>query len=228
MIRWQHPEYGLIPPLQFIPVAESCGLIVEIGRWVLREACSQALEWRSAGLDLPSIAVNVSATEIHQDGFIQGVEEILADVDLSGTYLEMEITERVLMDDAIDMARGLRDLRQMGIRVAIDDFGTGYSGLSYLNRFPINTLKIDRSFIQELSAGSNDAAILNAIIAMGKSLNYLVVAEGIETEAQKDCLQDMNCAEGQGFLFSRPLPAPQVSHLLRAGAHHKPDPTLAD
>lgn len=214
LIRWQDPEHGLIPPLQFIPLAESCGLIVEIGRWVLREACKQALTWQTEGLDLQCIAVNVSATEMHHEGFIDGIREVLAETGLSGRFLEMEITERVLMDHAEETAAILRDLKEMGIHMAIDDFGTGYSSLSYLHRFAIDTLKIDRSFIQELSAESNDSAIVTAIIAMAKSLNFLVVAEGIETEAQKKYLKTLNCTDGQGYLFSRPLPAAQISHLL--------------
>jgi diguanylate cyclase (GGDEF)-like protein/PAS domain S-box-containing protein len=214
LIRWQHPEHGLVPPMQFIPVAESCGLIVEIGRWVLREACMQALAWQTAGLEIPRVAVNVSATEMHHEGFIDGVREVLAESGLPGRFLEMEITERVLMDHAEGMASIFKDLKEMGIHLAIDDFGTGYSSLSYLHRFAVEILKIDRSFIQELGADSNDSAIVTAIIAMAKSLNFLVVAEGIETEAQKNYLETLHCTDGQGYLFSRPLPAAQISHLL--------------
>jgi len=217
LIRWQHPESGLIPPVQFIPIAERCGLIVEIGRWVLREACTQAFAWQPPGLHLPSISVNVSAIEVHHEGFIQGVREILAETGLSGQSLELEITEHVLMDKAEKTAVILQELKELGVRLAIDDFGIGYSGLSSLQRFPVDILKIDRSFIQQLTDYSTDSAVVTAIISMAKSLNYRVVAEGIETQVQMDYLNTLHCAEGQGFLFSRPLPAAQISDVLRTG-----------
>ena len=216
LIRWQHPN-GLVPPMQFIPVAESCGLIVEIGRWVLREACTQAFAWQTAGLYLPSIAINVCAIEVHHEGYIQGVRDMLAATGLPAQYLELEITERALMDKTEGTAAIFRELKEMGVRLSLDDFGIGYSSLSALHRFPLDILKIDRSFIQQLTANPSDSAIVNAIIAMAKSLNYVVVAEGIETQAQMDYLNTLHCSEGQGFLFSRPLPAAQISHLLQIG-----------
>jgi EAL domain-containing protein (putative c-di-GMP-specific phosphodiesterase class I) len=215
LIRWQHPEFGLILPMHFIPVAESCGLIVPIGRWVLREACMQALAWQKANLELPHVAVNISATEMHNDGFTNGVREVLAETGLPGRFLEMEITERVLMDQPEEALLILRELREMGINITINALGVRYSSLSYLRRFAVDILKIDRSFIQELGSKSNDSAIVTALITMAKSLNLLVVAEGIETEAQKNCLEVLHCPEGQGYFFGRPVLPEQIAHRLK-------------
>ena len=217
LIRWQQPGRGLVPPAQFVPIAEDSGLILPIGRWVLREACRQARSWQDAGLPRLPIAVNVSAVEFRDKGFVEGVRTTLSETGLEGRYLELEVTEGVLMDDAESTASVLRELKMMGVHLAVDDFGTGYSSLSYLRRFPIDVLKIDRSFVNQITADPDDSAIVNAIINMGQSLKHLVVAEGIETQLQRAYLQTQSCAEGQGYLFSRPLAAAQFAQLLQSG-----------
>jgi diguanylate cyclase (GGDEF)-like protein/PAS domain S-box-containing protein len=217
LVRWQQPERGLVPPSQFVPIAEDCGLILQIGRWVLREACRQTRAWQDAGLPPLPISVNVSAVEFRDKGFVQGVRTILAETGLEARYLELELTERVLMDDAESTASVLQELKMMGVHLSVDDFGTGYSSLSYLRQFPIDVLKIDKSFIHQITADPDDSTIVSAIINMGKSLKHLVVAEGIETQLQRAYLQTQQCAEGQGYLFSRPLAAAQFAQLLQSG-----------
>lgn len=217
LIRWQQTGQGLVPPSQFVPIAEECGLIVPIGRWVLREACRQARAWQDAALPLLRISVNVSAVEFRDKDFIKGVRTILAETGLAARYLELELTERVLMQDIGSTVSRLQQLKVMGIHLAVDDFGTGFSSLSYLRQFPINVLKIDQSFVHEITSDPSDSAIVSAIINMGQSLKHIVVAEGIETQAQKRYLQTLRCVEGQGFLFSRPLPATQFAQLLQTG-----------
>jgi diguanylate cyclase (GGDEF)-like protein/PAS domain S-box-containing protein len=217
LVRWQQPDRGLIPPAQFVPIAEDCGLIVKIGRWVLREACRQGRAWQDAGLPPLPIAVNVSAVEFRHKDFVESVRTILSETGLEARYLELEVTEGVLMDDAESTASILRELKMMGVHLAVDHFGTGYSSLSYLRQFPIDVLKIDRSFVNQITADPDDSTIVNAIINMGKSLKHLVVAEGIETQLQRAYLQTQSCAEGQGYLFSRPLAAAQFAQLLQSG-----------
>ncbi|MGD0404045.1 MAG: EAL domain-containing protein [Candidatus Acidiferrales bacterium] len=217
LIRWRQPEQGLVPPADFIPIAEECGLIVQIGRWALREACTQARAWQHAGLPVVPLAVNVSAVEFRNKAFVAGVRDILAETGLEAKNLELELTEGVLMDDAKSTVRVLDDLKKMGICLAVDDFGTGYSSLSYLRQFPIDVLKIDRSFIHQITSNHDDSMIIGAIVSMGRSLKHLVVAEGIETQEQRAFLQAQHCAEGQGYLFSRPLDAAQFAHLLSSG-----------
>ncbi len=217
LIRWQRPDRGLVPPGQFVPVAEDSGLILPIGRWVLREACRQARAWQDAGLASVSIAVNVSAAEFRQKDFVESIQTILKETGLEARYLELELTESVLMNNAKFTASVLQKVKAMGIHLAIDDFGTGYSSLSYLREFPIDILKIDRSFVNQITSDSEESTIVNAIVSMGKSLKHLVVAEGIETNEQKSYLQAHHCEEGQGYLFSRPLPAAQFAVLLHEG-----------
>src|SRR5467141_2125957 len=217
LIRWQQPDRGLLSPSQFVPIAEDCGLIVQIGRWVLREACRQPRAWQKAGLPLMPIAVNVSAVEFRDKGFVYGVQAILRETGLEARYLELELTESVLMEDAEATVSVLQELKMMGVHLAVDDFGTGYSSLSYLRQFPIDVLKIDQSFVHQITADPDDSSIVSAIIHMGKSLKYLVIAEGIETREQRTYLQTQLCAEGQGYLFSRPLAAAQFAHLLQMG-----------
>jgi diguanylate cyclase (GGDEF)-like protein/PAS domain S-box-containing protein len=217
LIRWQQSDRGLVPPSQFVPIAEDCGLIIQIGRWVLREACRQARAWQDAGLRPLPIAVNVSAVEFRDKSFVEGVRTTLAETGLEGRYLEMELTEGVLMEHAESTAAVLQELKTMGIRLAVDDFGTGYSSLSYLQQFPIDVLKIDQSFVHRITGDPDHSPIVSAIISMGKSLKHLVVAEGIETQEQRGYLQAQRCAEGQGYLFSRPLAAAQFAHLLQMG-----------
>jgi diguanylate cyclase (GGDEF)-like protein/PAS domain S-box-containing protein len=215
LIRWQQLDRGIVPPSQFVPIAEDCGLILPIGRWVLRTACRQARAWQDTGLPPLPIAVNISAVEFRDKGFVEGVRTILSETGLEARYLELELTEGVLMEDAKSTAAVLQDLKMMGVRLAVDDFGTGYSSLSYLRQFPIDTLKIDQSFVRQITSNPDDSAIVSAIINMAKSLKHLVIAEGIETREQRAYLQTQRCAEGQGYLFSQPLAAAQFAQLLR-------------
>jgi diguanylate cyclase (GGDEF)-like protein/PAS domain S-box-containing protein len=217
LIRWQHPDRGLISPGRFIPIAEDCGLIVQIGRWVLREACRQAREWQDAeSLRLP-IAVNVSALEFRDPCFVDSVRTVLEQTGLEARYLELELTEGVLMEDGQSTAAVLQELKKMGVHLAVDDFGTGYSSLSYLQQFPIDVLKIDQSFVHHITGNPDDSPIVSAIIDMGKNLKQRVIAEGVETQGQLAFLQAQRCAEGQGYLFSRPLAAAQFAYLLQTG-----------
>ncbi|MGA2420464.1 MAG: EAL domain-containing protein [Candidatus Acidiferrum sp.] len=217
LIRWQQPDRELVLPAHFVHVAEECGLILQIGRWVLREACRQAREWQEAGLPFKRVSVNVSAVEFRDKGFVEGVRATLSETGLEAHYLDLELTEGVLMEDAESTAAVLRELKLMGVHLAVDDFGTGYSSLSYLQQFPIDGLKIDQSFVRRITGDTDDSPIVNAIISMGKSLKHRVIAEGIETEAQRAYLQTQHCAEGQGYLFSRPLAAAQFAQLLQIG-----------
>src|SRR5450755_445146 len=216
LIRWQHPDRGLVPPSQFVPIAEDCGLILQIGRWVLREACRQARAWQNAGLPPLPIAVNVSAVEFRDKGFAERVRTVLLETGLEARYLELELTEGVLMEDAETMVSVLQELKMMGVLLAVDDFGTGYSSLSYLRQFPIDVLKIDQSFVHQITADPDDSTIVSAIINMAKSLKHLVVAEGVETREQRSYLQAQHCGEGQGNLFSRPLAAARFAHFMKA------------
>jgi len=217
LIRWQHPDRGPIPPSQFVPIAEDCGLILPIGRWVLREACQQAREWQAADLPFKRIAVNVSATEFRDKCFVERVATILAETGLDPHYLDLELTEGVLMADAKSTGAKLHALKTIGVQLAVDDFGTGYSSLSYLRQFPIDVLKIDQSFVRQITAEPDDSTIVSAIIEMGKNLKQRVIAEGIETQEQLTFLQAHQCAEGQGYFFSKPLAAVQLAQLLQVG-----------
>lgn len=217
LIRWQDPELGLIYPEQFVLIAEECGLIVPIGQWVLREACTQIQNWLEAGLDAVPVAVNISAVEFRHENFLAGVARILKETGLAPNYLELELTETILMHNAEASAAVLQALKAMGVRLAIDDFGTGYSSLSYLKQFPIDTLKIDQSFLRDIATGTDDATILSAVIEMGRNLKQRVIAEGVETHEQLAFLRTQQCDEGQGFQFSQPLPAEDFASLLVAG-----------
>ncbi|HEX5804289.1 MAG TPA: EAL domain-containing protein [Azospira sp.] len=217
LIRWQDPEHGLIYPDEFVPIAEECGLIVPIGRWVLNEACRQLRAWQDAGLLAVPVAVNVSALEFRHPDFIAGLDRALAETGVAPRYLELELTESVLMHDAESSAEVLAALRARAVLVGIDDFGTGYSSLSYLQRFATDTLKIDKSFVRDIVDDEGDATIVTAVICMGKNLKQRVVAEGVETPAQLDFLRSQACDEAQGFHFSHPLPAEDFARLLAAG-----------
>ena len=217
LIRWTHLVRGPISPAEFISVAEDSGLIVPIGRWALREACRQAQAWAGAGLQLTTMAVNISAMEFRQGPFLENVFEILKDTGLDPKSLELELTEGVLMKRAESAASVLHSLRAQGVRVAVDDFGTGYSSLSYLMRFPIDALKIDQSFIRQITTPPGETTIVTAIIGMGRSLNLRVVAEGVETQAELDFLRVHECDEAQGYYFSRPVPSEQFAKLLDTG-----------
>jgi len=222
LVRLQPPNQRLVCPTQFVGIAEDCGLIVPIGKWVLREACRQTQEWLQAGLEVGQIAVNVSAIEFHGKDFLAGVRAILDDTGLPPQHLEFELTESGLMQDTEATTTILRALKELGVQIAVDDFGTGYSSLSYLRRFPIDTLKIDQSFVQDIDGDTEEAAIVSAIIAMGKSLKLRVVAEGIETRHQLAFLQSQCCAEGQGYYFSRPVVAEEFAGLLGGGQYEQP------
>jgi len=215
LIRWQHPVRGLMEPQQFIQIAEDCGLIVAIGRWVLREACVQARALVDAGLQLDQVAVNVSAAEFESRDYVSQLVATLRDTGLEPGRLELELTESSLMRRPEASTTTLLALSAAGVRLAVDDFGTGYSSLSYLKHFPIDTLKIDQSFVRDVGSNEDDAAIVCAILAMGGSLRQRVVAEGVETREQYDFLVAHGCAEAQGYYFSRPVPALALSALLR-------------
>jgi diguanylate cyclase (GGDEF)-like protein/PAS domain S-box-containing protein len=217
LLRWRQPGRGFVPPTQFVSVAEECGLIVEIGQWVLREACRQTRVWQDGGLPRLPIAVNVSAVEFHDRNFINRIQTILRETGLAPQYLELELTEGVLMKDVECTTLALKELKMMGVQLTVDDFGTGYSSLSYLRQFPIDVLKIDQSFVKGITADPDDSILVSAIIQMGRSLKHRVIAEGIETPQQKAYLQQLNCTEGQGYLFSRPVAAAQFANLLQIG-----------
>jgi EAL domain-containing protein (putative c-di-GMP-specific phosphodiesterase class I) len=216
LLRWQHPEMGLVSPDKFIRVAENSGLIVPIGEWVLRTACSQARKWQDDGLTAVSVAVNVSAVQFRREGFSELVRQVLLDTGLAPQYLELELTESLLLSSADVTLAVLRELKDMGLSLAIDDFGTGYSSLSYLKQFPVSKLKIDRSFVRDVALNPDDAAITTAIISMARSLNLKVIAEGVEDEAQMSFLRAHHCDEVQGYYFSKPLVADAVADKLRA------------
>lgn len=217
LLRWQRPEHGLLLPANFVSIAEECGLIVPIGRWVLREACRQARAWLEAGLLPITIAVNTSSVEFRAKDFLENIRTTLDETCLDPRYLELELTESVLMRDANATASMLQVLSGLGVRLAVDDFGTGYSCLSYLRQFPINTLKIDQSFVTHMTRSADDATIVSAVINMGKNLKQTVVAEGVETPEQYAFLLAQHCDEGQGYYFSRPVGAEALASLLRAG-----------
>jgi diguanylate cyclase (GGDEF)-like protein/PAS domain S-box-containing protein len=217
LLRWIHPTRGLVSPARFIPIAEDCGLILPIGAWVLREACMQARDWLDKGLRFSSMAVNVSAMEFRDDNFLESLFEILRETGLDPKYLELELTESVLMKRAESTASILQILRERGVKIAIDDFGTGYSSLSYLRKFPVDALKIDQSFVRQISTVGDDTAIVTAVIGMARSLKLRVVAEGVETLEELEFLRSHQCDEAQGFYFSRPIPPEHFAELLRIG-----------
>lgn len=215
LVRWQHPTLGLISPVKFIPIAEANGLIVPIGEWVLRTACVQNRAWQLAGFTPIRISVNLSARQFEQSNLVEVVTQILEETGLKASYLELEVTESFLMADIERSVKTLKQLRELGIWLALDDFGTGYSSLNYLKRFPVNMLKIDRSFVQDVTSNPDSAAITDAIIALAKSLRLNITAEGVETQEQLDYLRMRGCDEGQGFYFSRPVPADIIAPMLQ-------------
>jgi diguanylate cyclase (GGDEF)-like protein/PAS domain S-box-containing protein len=217
LIRWTHPTRGSVSPAQFIPVAEDCGLILPIGNWVLREACKQARTWVEAGLPLGTMGANISAVEFRNENFLAGVFSILEDTGLDPRFLELELTESVLMKRPESTASVLRALRAKGVQVAVDDFGTGYSSLSYLQKFSIDALKIDQSFVRRITTAPTETTIVTAVISMARSLKLRVVAEGVETLKELEFLQAHQCDEAQGYYFSRPVPAEQFAKLLETG-----------
>jgi len=220
LVRWIHPQLGMVSPGQFIPLAEETGLIVGIGEWVLREACRQNQAWREAGYKPIRVSVNLSPVQFRDACLTDLVDSALADSGLATDGLELEVTESMLMNDPDETIQTLKQLKARGLKISIDDFGTGYSSLSYLKQFPIDSLKVDRSFIRDVTTNPDDAAITTAVILMGHSLKLNVVAEGVETESQLAFLQVLQCNEIQGFLFSPPVPADKLEVMLtKVGSH---------
>jgi EAL domain-containing protein (putative c-di-GMP-specific phosphodiesterase class I) len=216
LVRWRHPERGLVPPHDFIPLAEETGLILEIGEWVLHEVCCQLESWRRAGLRVVPVAVNLSAHQFNER-IVATVRRVLDDCGLEPGLLELELTESASMADPNKSVALLAQLKAMGIRLAIDDFGTGYSNLNYLKRFPVDRIKIDRSFVHDLETDPDDLAIASAVVAMAHGLRLSVVAEGVETRGQLALLAGLGCDMVQGWLFSRAVPAEAFAQLLGAG-----------
>ena len=221
LLRWRHPSQGLLTPGQFMAVAEESGLIVPIGQWVLRNVCLQAREWQMAGMVPLRYAVNVSAVELRSKDFVCGVAKLIGDTSIEPSVLELELTEAFLMQDSKSTALVLNALKDLRVHLALDDFGTGYSSLSHMRRFPIDTLKIDRSFVKGLTTDAADASVVSAVINMGKSLQMLVVAEGVETRDQLSFLQAQHCNEAQGYLFSPPVTADEFALVVKRSHAHK-------
>jgi EAL domain-containing protein (putative c-di-GMP-specific phosphodiesterase class I) len=221
LVRWQHPDRGLTEPAGFIAVAEECGLISSIDRWVVHEACRQARTWQAAGLPHLPVSVNVSAVELLDRDFVGSLRDILASTGLDPRYLEIELAESSLMAHGTATSATLSRLKMLGVRLAIDDFGTGFSNLSYLTQFPIDALKIDKSFVHQIAPGRNGAPIVSAVINMAKSLNHRVIAEGVETATQFDFLLAEDCGEGQGYYFSPPVVAEQLADMIATQSSRK-------
>lgn len=215
LVRWQHPQEGLISPAQFIPVAEETGLIVPMGEWILRSACLQAKAWQELGLPPITMAVNLSSRQFKEKGFVQSVIGIISETGVEPKYIELELTESILMDNAASVLKDLTDFKKAGITLSIDDFGTGYSSLSYLKRFPIDKLKIDQSFVRDVIVDKNDATLVRAIISMANALELKTIAEGVETQEQLDFLRIEGCEEIQGYFIARPMPAEQIQDFLK-------------
>lgn len=215
LLRWNHPEWGFISPQEFIPIAEDTGLILKMGEWVLQTACLQNKLWQETGFPSLTMAINLSAQQFRQRNIPELITKVLQETNLDPQYLDLELTESVIMEDTQAFLKCMQELKKIGVHLVIDDFGTGYSSLSYLKRFPVDTLKIDIAFVAGLPGNSDDAAIVRAIIAMAQQLNLDVIAEGIETESQFSFLTENSCDMGQGFLFSKAIPAEEFSKLLK-------------
>jgi EAL domain-containing protein (putative c-di-GMP-specific phosphodiesterase class I) len=222
LLRWLHPDLGTVGPSDFIPLAEETGLIVPLGEWALRTACAQAVAWQAEGLGPIAIAVNLSGRQFKDENLVENLLRIVREAGLDPGLLDLELTESTLMDGSLANMEKLTALRDAGIRFSIDDFGTGYSSMSYLKRFPLNTLKIDRSFVDGIPENHEDVAITTAIIALAQSLNMRVIAEGVETREQADFLKRKGCPHVQGHFFSRPLSAAEFTLLTRSIATQAP------
>ena len=214
LIRWIHPERGMVSPIEFIPVAEDSGLIIPMGKWIIKTACLQHQAWRQSGAEPVVISVNISGHQLTDHSLVSTVVKVLAETGMDPAYLEFEITESILMQDADAAMRVLNELKSMGLKISIDDFGTGYSSMAYLKHFPIDVLKVDRSFVKDIPENEQDATITKAIISLAKSLDLGVVAEGVETQPQLQFLRDCQCDQIQGYLFSPPLPPEKAGKLL--------------
>jgi EAL domain-containing protein (putative c-di-GMP-specific phosphodiesterase class I) len=231
LIRWNHPELGMVPPARFIPLAEETGLILPIGEWVLRAACAQNRKWQDAGLRPITIAVNLSGRQFNQADLVEMVARMLRETRLDPRHLELEITEGIVMDNPAEVIVTLTALRDMGVQLSIDDFGTGYSSLSYLKRYPVHRLKIDQSFVRDVIGGADAAAIARAVITLGHALNLRVIAEGVETREQMMFLRDLGCDEMQGYYFSKPRSVEEMTAVLKEGRKlilWGPWPTIPD
>ncbi len=217
LIRWHHPHRGMIPPDKFIPIAEETGIIIDINKWVLHAACLQNKKWMDLGFKPITIAVNLSGFKLASQEIIKTIGSAIEQIDSETKNIEIEITENVLIHDTEATVSTLNEIKNLNLRIAMDDFGTGYSSLSYLTSFPVDTIKIDRSFVMDCNSTSNNLVIIKAIIAMGHSLGKKIVAEGIETEEQYHLLNDLECDEAQGYYFSHPIPAHDFAKLLARG-----------
>nr|WP_320048993.1 GGDEF domain-containing phosphodiesterase [uncultured Desulfuromonas sp.] len=219
LVRWSHPHKGIIPPSDFIPLAEETGLIIDLGSWVLREACRQFKAWQSAGVPPIKIAVNLSARQFLESDFVESIQGILKEFDMDPRWLELELTESMVMQDPDGAVQTLARLKEIGFALSLDDFGTGYSSLNYLRRFPIDCLKIDRSFILDVATDTTAASVAHSVIGIAHSLGIQAIAEGVETRKQYEFLVMCECDTMQGYLFSRPLPASELAIRL---SHHAP------
>jgi diguanylate cyclase (GGDEF)-like protein len=217
LLRWKHPERGTVSPAEFIPVLEETGLIVPVGEWVMQRACKDLKAWQTAGLTVGPVSVNLSARQFRQPDLHERIKALVASTGVDPTLIELEITESQLMQDPDHAIRVMRALCDSGMRIAIDDFGTGYSSLAYLTRFPVGSLKIDRSFVKDMSSDKGDATIVRTIIEMAHTLGYTVIAEGVETEEQATFLRLLRCEQAQGYLFARPMPAADFAALILQG-----------
>jgi len=215
LLRWQHPTMGMIPPLTFIPIAESSGYIVEIGEWVMQEACHQAALWHKQGNAIV-VAVNVSAIQFKRGNLIEVIKNALSMSGLGPKYLELELTESLLISDTDHILQAVRAIKALGVQLSIDDFGTGYSSLSYLKRFAVDKLKIDQSFVRDIVQDKEDATIVKTIVQMAKSFNLKSIAEGVENEAVLNILKEFGCDEAQGYYFAKPMPSKE----FEAYCHH--------
>ena len=224
LIRWQHPQRGMVPPDHFIPLAEETGLIVPIGAWVIDAVCAQQSAWLGRQVAIVPVAVNLSAVQFEKGLVLDAIRNAIAQHELAPYYIEFELTESIVMSDPEEAARNLHALKQLKVKLALDDFGNGYSSLAYLKRFPFDFLKIDRAFITDITKSPKDAMIATAVIAMGHSLNLRVVAEGVETEEQLDYLRRHRCDEIQGYYFSRPVPAAEFEAMLQDEKRLAPAP----
>jgi EAL domain-containing protein (putative c-di-GMP-specific phosphodiesterase class I) len=214
LVRWQHPEMGMVAPARFIPLAEETGMILPLGAWVLESACDQLVEWQRQGRPYLRVAVNVSARQMAEQDFVQGVARVLAETGLDPVTLELELTESAVMNDVEHAIGVMLELKKLGVKLAIDDFGTGYSSLAHLKRFAVDVLKIDQAFVRDLTIDPDDAAIVTTIIALAANLNLQVISEGVETLDQMSFLREHGCSQMQGYYFSRPVPATAIGNVL--------------